>query len=396
MKSKILIFGVVALVTIIAVFFALQKEEIKINNVSQAIELVKEKYPEFTEVIKTNKNITVENISNGWKIDINIPPNTTQKTEDKNITTIIVYKNGNIEKTEKTIFTKGLTEDRAITLIKEKYTEFKNIQKCEFKEKLMCHQDITTEKLDGKWNITFMNESKGCNNECVIEHYYSFVVDKDGKIAKDIERERTITLETILYNILSYPERMDDGWPYTRNWLEKQFFEISGACESSFLPWNGRLWGIKINQTGKIIFQDLTKRKIYVGSTANYNTLFEKFSTKTINNESDVLEAFERYLKLFGGCGYGGILTGKEEGNTDDIWEWILLAKSKYNFLLLEHKPVIVKKSGSCELNCSTWCFSNWHDVTVVRYKAEISNLGSVNILNKNESVFKDVITYKL
>jgi len=196
MNSKILILGVIIAIALIVVFLAMQKDEVKIHNVEEAIALLKENYSASYSV---NNNYSVVNITNGWRFEfLKIDRNCSLECVETHIY-FDVYKNGTIIKNAQLKnVTRIENENDALNYVLYKFPEFKKIKKCEFEEKLMCHEDIIINKINNSWNITFMNESKGCNNECVIEHYYSFIVEKNGEIISNTERNRTITLENIL------------------------------------------------------------------------------------------------------------------------------------------------------------------------------------------------------
>jgi len=346
-------------------FFAIQKEEIKIHDVDEAIELLKQNY-------SVSNNYSVVNITNGWRFEfLKIDGNCSLECVETHIY-FDVYKNGTIIKNAQLKnVTRIENENDALNYVLYKFPEFKKIKKCEFEEKLMCHEDIIINKINNSWNITFMNESKGCNNECVIEHYYSFIVEKNGEIVKDTEKERMVTLDDVFEKGTEYPRHIiGEG--------------LGRADTAEWLPFNGVINTIERNNYIYLSFYIPATNKNYVTKYGikTYNIILEKFSTKTINNESDVLEAFERYLKLFDGRSImeikklrRGVITSKDmEKYADRYIEGIRYGGNGFEDRL---KPKIIKKGSYWLANISVFNYPSCN-VSITDYEVVLSDRGAV------------------
>jgi len=396
MHSKILIFGLIATI-IIVLFFAIQKEEIKIHDVDEAIELLKQNYSMSDYSLINISNITKENVIKGWNFEfLKTDGNCSLECVETHIY-FDVYRNGTIIKNAQLKnVTRIENENDALNYVLYKFPEFKKIKKCEFEEKLMCHEDITAEKINDKWNITFMNESKGCNNECVIEHYYSFIVEKNGEINKYIVDERKIEVEDTIGEGMNYekiPKIADAIYTYMRKitgverWhlkfpVERVFIEC--VPDKCLLPWDSLFVNVgKSIDTGEryVLFINKDKKNIYRINESKYNLLLEKFSTKTINNESDVLEAFERYLKLFDGRSIMEIKKLKRciitsEDMEKDADRYIELIRYGGNGFEDRLKPKIIKKGSYWLANISV--FYRSCNVSITDYEVVLSDRGAV------------------
>jgi len=395
MNSKILILGVIIAIALIVVFLTLQKEEVKVHNVEEAIVLLKENY-------SVSNNYSVVNITNGWRFEfLKTDGNCSLECVETHIY-FDVYKNGTIIKNAQLKnVTRIENENDALNYVLYKFPEFKKIKKCEFEEKLMCHEDIIINKTNDSWNITFMNESRGCNNECVIEHYYSFIVEKNGKINKEIEKERMITLNDFAAEVrrcnenltfigskwFAKPEEAPADAILTRWYFEsiKKSINIESTYgEAHLVLYESPYIDVLIQGTyiidGKpyLLLIDTHSNVVYrINKTEFvYNIILEKFSTKTINNESDVLEAFERYLKLFGLEGYQkkysseGKIIGKEN---------VTYYPSRVEEFIKKMKCKTYKENNSWMLECEI------DDCAIEgNWKAMISEKGRVYIIEKD------------
>ncbi len=402
MKFKILIIGGILAIVIIALLFVLQKEEVKVHDVDEAFSLLKENY-------SISNDYSVINITNGWKFEfLKVDGNCSLECVEKHIY-FEVYKNGSVIESEKsTNITKIENENDALNYVLYKFPKFKNISKCEFEEKLMCHEDIIIEKINDKWNITFMNESKGCNNECVIEHYYSFVVEKDGNIVRSSEREKMIILNYFAVDVRKCNENLTligaKWWANPEEapadaTLTLWYFENIGKpinIESTYGEARIILCGLPHREVlvqgtyiidGKPYFLliDTHSNTVYrINKTESvYNILLEKFSTKTINNESDVLEAFERHLRLFG---LGKIYYVSYSTSGEKLFkegDYILYKPEEFKEKM---KCEIYRKNKSWALECKiSNCIGG--DYIKGNWKAKICEKGGVYMTEKNISV---------
>ena len=61
-------------------------------------------------------------------------------------------------------------------------------------------------EIENGWNLTFWNESKGCEGKCIIRKQIQFNVNMNGSVVKVGEYEVMITLEDILEESIKFPD----------------------------------------------------------------------------------------------------------------------------------------------------------------------------------------------
>jgi len=179
-------------------------------------------------------------------------------------------------------------------------------------------------------------------------------------------------------------EKIGKGW--------KKKYQIGSGYKLSSIPFDHKL--IRIEPPDFCIL--LTTEKSYFLSREEFNDFLEIYGDEYLQTETDVLNAFSLYLKLYGL--YDELLILPHYHNH----RWALFLEERYDRNFTDLANMNIQKQDECcwRLECHTVSQSPTYihtipspiDVVITRYVADVGFKGSINILKVEREKYEELI----